>query len=141
MALNDQGYRDFPFVGTPYVFSQLTGSYQTVPDFLDTQHPIETKEDADAYLVAPVRPWPSMLDQEVEHRHDVALGVIPPDFVIDKTLIQMRPCATPSRTSPTSCSPWRAAPRRKESPATGSTRQAAIYDRARSSPRSTARSP
>lgn len=90
MALNDQGYRDFPFVGTPYVLSQLTGSYQMVPDFLDTQHSIQTNEDGDAYL-SRLSALAKILDQEVEQaRHDVALGVMPPDFVIDKTLIQMR---------------------------------------------------
>lgn len=45
----------FDFGGTsygpsPYVVSQLSGAYQSVPDFLDTKHRIETKGDADAYL-------------------------------------------------------------------------------------------
>src|SRR5581483_3899687 len=45
----------FPYGGSgygasPYVVSQLTGVYQTVPDFLDTKHRIETAADADAYL-------------------------------------------------------------------------------------------
>ena len=30
----------------PYVVSQLTGAYQSVPTFLDRQHQIENKEDA-----------------------------------------------------------------------------------------------
>jgi uncharacterized protein (DUF885 family) len=34
--------------GQPYVLSQLTGAYQDIPDFLGTQHTIETKADADA---------------------------------------------------------------------------------------------
>jgi len=34
----------------PYVVSQLTGAYQSVPTFLDRQHQIENKEDAEAYL-------------------------------------------------------------------------------------------
>nr|MDP8993702.1 twin-arginine translocation signal domain-containing protein [Pseudomonadota bacterium] len=33
----------------PYVITQLTGSYQDVPDFLDSQHKIETVDDAEAY--------------------------------------------------------------------------------------------
>ena len=45
----------FDFGGTsygpsPYAVSQLTGAYQSVPDFLDTKHKIETAADADAYL-------------------------------------------------------------------------------------------
>src|SRR5262249_30080393 len=35
---------------SPYSVSQLTGAYQSVPDFLDTKHRIETAADADAYL-------------------------------------------------------------------------------------------
>ena len=38
------------FSASPYVISQQTGAYQSVPDFLDTKHRIETAADADAYL-------------------------------------------------------------------------------------------
>ena len=36
--------------GEPYILSQLTGNYCNTPAVLDTQHSIETKADADAYL-------------------------------------------------------------------------------------------
>ena len=36
--------------GDPYVLNQLEGSYHDLPSFLDTQHTIETKADADAYI-------------------------------------------------------------------------------------------
>ncbi|HEY0053383.1 MAG TPA: DUF885 family protein, partial [Caulobacteraceae bacterium] len=76
--------------GAPYVLSQLTGAYQSVPDFLDNQHAIETAADADAYL-ARLDTFGAALDQETERaRHDAGLGVVPPDFVIDKALVQMR---------------------------------------------------
>src|SRR5690606_38988160 len=76
--------------GEPYVLSQLTGAYQDVPDFLDSQHTIETKADADAYL-ARLEAFASVMDQELERaRHDAGLGVIPPDFVVERTLTQMR---------------------------------------------------
>ncbi len=76
--------------GSPYILSQLTGSYQSVPDFLDTQHSIETRADAEAYL-ARVAAFAKAMDQETEQvRHDAGLGVIPPDFVIDTTLKQMK---------------------------------------------------
>ncbi len=32
----------------PYVVSQLTGAYQSVPTFLDRQHQIHDKDDAEA---------------------------------------------------------------------------------------------
>ena len=75
---------------SPYVLSQLTGAYQSVPTFLDTQHKIETREDAEAYLDR-MDAFARVLDQETERaRHDVGLGVIPPDFILDSTLEQMQ---------------------------------------------------
>jgi uncharacterized protein (DUF885 family) len=73
----------------PYVVSQLTGAYQSVPTFLDRQHQIENKEDAEAYL-ARLRAFAVVLDQETERvRHDAALKVAPPDFLIERALEQM----------------------------------------------------
>lgn len=74
----------------PYVVSQLTGHYQSVPTFLDRQHRIKDKEDAEAYL-ARLRAFAVVLDQETERvRHDAGLKVIPPDFIVDRTLEQMK---------------------------------------------------
>src|SRR5439155_950474 len=74
----------------PYVVSQLTGSYQSVPTFLDRQHRIDNKEDAEAYL-ARLRAFATVLDEETERvRHDAGLKVVPPDFLIDRTRDQMR---------------------------------------------------
>ena len=76
-------------VGSPYVISQLTGSYQQAPDFLDSQHRIEVKDDADAYL-ARLSEFATVLDQEREvAEHDAASGITPPDFAIAKALEQM----------------------------------------------------
>jgi uncharacterized protein (DUF885 family) len=76
-------------VGSPYVLSQLTGSYQQAPDFLDSQHGIEVKDDADAYL-ARLSGFATVLEEEREvAEHDVAMGVTPPDFVLAKALEQM----------------------------------------------------
>lgn len=76
--------------GAPYVISQLTGAYQQLPDFLDSQHVIETRADADAYM-ARMEAFGRVLDQEVEvGRRDAGLGVIPADFTIDKALIQFK---------------------------------------------------
>jgi uncharacterized protein (DUF885 family) len=76
-------------VGGPYILSQLTGSYQQTPDFLDSQHPIEAKNDADAYL-ARLSEFATVLDQErLVMEHDIAMGVVPPDFVLARALDQM----------------------------------------------------
>ena len=75
--------------GQPYVLSQLTGAYQDIPDFLGTQHTIETKADADAYL-SRLEAFAGVMDEETERaRRDVGLGVIPPDFVLERALAQM----------------------------------------------------
>ena len=94
LDIADEANRKFQYGGTgagsPYVLSQLTGAYQDVPDFLDTQHGIETSADADAYL-SRVEAFGRLLDGELEvAQHDVALGVVPPDFIIDKALTQLR---------------------------------------------------
>jgi uncharacterized protein (DUF885 family) len=74
----------------PYVLSQLTGSYQSVPDFLDSQHKVETRADAEAYI-SRLEAFARNVDLEVEHaRADAGRGVVPPDFVIDKTITQTR---------------------------------------------------
>jgi uncharacterized protein (DUF885 family) len=81
--------------GHPYVLSQLHGSYRDLPSFLDNQHTIETKADADAYI-ARLAGFATLLDQEVEvARHDLAMGVTPPDFALAKTLIQMQALRAP----------------------------------------------
>jgi uncharacterized protein (DUF885 family) len=93
LAVEAEADRAFDYGGTgsgaPYILSQLTGAYQSVPDFLDSQHTIEAKADAEAYL-ARLEAFGAVMDQEIEQvRHDAGLGVVPPDFVIDKALVQM----------------------------------------------------
>lgn len=105
LDVQDEGNRKFKYAGggsgAPYVLSQLTGSYQSMPDFLDTQHAIETKADADAYL-SRMEGFARLMDQETAiAAQDMADGVIPPDFIIDKTLIQMKAFAgTPTVEAP-----------------------------------------
>jgi uncharacterized protein (DUF885 family) len=96
--------RGFPYgqqgAGAPYVLSQLTGAYQSVPSFLATQHAIATPADCDAYL-ARLEAFATVMDQETERaRHDIGLGVVPPDFVIDRTLAQMKGLQVAPETSP-----------------------------------------
>jgi uncharacterized protein (DUF885 family) len=74
----------------PYVLSQLTGSYQSVPDFLDSQHVIETRADAQAY-VARLEEFARAVNQEVDRaRADAGRGVVPPVYILDKALTQTR---------------------------------------------------
>jgi uncharacterized protein (DUF885 family) len=74
----------------PYILSQLTGSYQALPDFLDTQHRIETGADAAAYLDR-LDAFHRAVDAEVEAaRADAGRGVMPPGYIIDKARAQTR---------------------------------------------------
>lgn len=84
----------------PYVVSQLGGAYYSVPDFLDTQHPIRTSEDADHYL-SRLEGLARVLDQETERvAHDASIGVTPPDFVLDKAIGNLQAMrATPAAES------------------------------------------
>jgi uncharacterized protein (DUF885 family) len=71
---------------SPYVISQGAGAYLDLPSFFDTQHAIASFEDADAYL-SRLEQVPAALDAEVERmRADAAAGVIPPDFIVARSL-------------------------------------------------------
>jgi uncharacterized protein (DUF885 family) len=73
----------------PYVVNQQSGDFNTVPEFLASQHTIVEKADADAYL-ARLEQFGHALDQETDRvRHDAGIGVLPPDFLMDTSLGQM----------------------------------------------------
>jgi uncharacterized protein (DUF885 family) len=74
---------------SPYVVTQLTGAYYSVPDFMDNQHRIEDRDGADAFLSRLAQFGPA-LDHETERmRADAAAGVIPPDFILDLAIGQV----------------------------------------------------
>jgi uncharacterized protein (DUF885 family) len=73
---------------TPYVVSQQGGAYSSAPEFLDSQHKIETKADAEAYL-ARVHAIGRYMGQETDRiRRDAGLGVIAPDFILSNAIGQ-----------------------------------------------------
>ncbi len=64
-----------------YPVTQQDGSITSIPEFLDTQHQIADKADADAYL-ARVAALTHALDQEsAEIAAQAARGVMPPSFI------------------------------------------------------------
>ncbi len=76
--------------GVPYIVTQQDGSYQFIPDFLDSVHRVENKADAEAYL-SRLSAFGPRLDAETQQmKADVARGVLPPDFLLDTALKQLR---------------------------------------------------
>jgi len=75
---------------TPYVVIQNVGAYLDVPRFLDSDHPIDARSDAEAYLER-LRQYPRQLDGELERiRMARANGLVPPAFLLDKALAQLK---------------------------------------------------
>lgn len=88
--LGRYGYVDGNLRPSPYVVSQMNGAYYWLPDFIGSRHPIETKSDVEAWLQRLAALGP-VLDQESDRiRHDAGIGVIPPDFVIARTITQIK---------------------------------------------------
>ena len=74
----------------PYAISQLTGPYRNIPDFIDSQHVIETKDDADAYI-SRLHEFARVLDESTAfQKEDVRYGAFAPDFCLDLTLAQLK---------------------------------------------------
>jgi uncharacterized protein (DUF885 family) len=98
LQTTEDGNRRFayPSGGSPYVLAQICGAWQEVPDFLDSQHTIETREDAEAY-VSRLEAFATTMDAEIERvRHDVGLGVVPPDFALAGALSGMKVLRAPA---------------------------------------------
>lgn len=74
----------------PYVVSQTEGAYQVLPDFLDTQHVIADRADAQAYLDRLAAFGPAMDQQTEKMRLDAAAGAAPPGFLLDRTISQLK---------------------------------------------------
>ncbi|MBV8683508.1 MAG: DUF885 family protein, partial [Caulobacteraceae bacterium] len=74
----------------PYVVSQTEGAYQGLPDFLDTQHVIADRADAEAYLDRLAAFGPAMDQQTEKMKLDAAAGAAPPDFLLDRTISQLQ---------------------------------------------------
>jgi uncharacterized protein (DUF885 family) len=74
----------------PYVVAQNTGAFVETPDFLDSQHGVTNAADVEAYLHR-LELYAAQLDGETARlRHDGAMGVVAPDFLLDKTLKQQK---------------------------------------------------
>jgi len=74
---------------TPYVVIQNVGAYIDTPQFLDTDHEIADRADAEAYLDR-LAQYPRQLDGELGRiRAARDKGLAPPTFLIDKAIDQI----------------------------------------------------
>ncbi len=74
---------------TPYAVVQNVGSWLDVPQMLDGDQPLRDAADAEAYL-ARLAAMPAQLDGEtVRIRQAREQGVVPPAFLLDKTITGM----------------------------------------------------
>lgn len=88
--LQRYGTVDIDLRPSPYPVSQMNGAYYWLPEFLGSGHPLQSSDDRDAYF-ARLQALGGVLDQETQRiRHDAGLGVIPPSFVLAKTIAQIR---------------------------------------------------
>ena len=82
--------QNWSYRNAPYVVAQNAGAFIEIPDLLDSNHKVETAADAEAYLARP-EAYAAALDGETGRlAHDSAIGVVAPDFLLDKSLRQQR---------------------------------------------------
>lgn len=86
----DNAAAGFFGLASPYPVSQQDGAVSAIPEFLNAQHQINTKADAEAYL-ARATSFAKMIDAETALiQRDAGNGIMPPSFVAAKVLGQLR---------------------------------------------------
>ena len=81
---------NWSYRNSPYAVAQNTGAFVEIPSFLDSSHTIKTAEDAQSYLDR-MSAYAEQLDGETERTRKAGeKNVILPDFLMEKTLGQLR---------------------------------------------------
>ncbi|MET0547157.1 MAG: DUF885 family protein [Caulobacterales bacterium] len=82
------GYGQFSPSGwfAPYVINPIDSAFVTLPDFLDSQHAVKSAVDAEDYLSRLAAVAVAIDQERARFEADVTAGVIPPDFLIDRSL-------------------------------------------------------
>ena len=79
----------------PYLITQQDGAYFSVPDFLNSTHPVKTTSDAEAYL-SRLAEFSTLLDNETaEQRRQAARGYLAPVWSLDLALGQIAKLRAP----------------------------------------------
>jgi len=89
-AYGDNGFGPLGGGAIPYPVTQQNGGYNQIPEFLDSQHQIETRADADAYLARLDAFGPALAQESDRITADAARNVVPPSFILATTLKQLR---------------------------------------------------
>ena len=81
---------------SPYIVTQLSGPQLFLPRLLQTQQPVGSKEDVEAYL-SRLSEFGRVFDEVIEMvGSDAALGVTPPYFAIDGAVTGMKSFISPA---------------------------------------------
>jgi uncharacterized protein (DUF885 family) len=84
---------------SPYVVIQNVGAYLDLPRFMDPEHPVRDRNDAEAYL-ARLEKIPHVLDGELGRIRDArGKGLVPPGFLLDKAISAMESSIADARKS------------------------------------------
>ncbi|MGX7925513.1 DUF885 domain-containing protein [Tsuneonella sp. HG094] len=74
---------------SPYAVIQNVGAYLDLPRFMDADHPVRDRNDAEAYL-SRLKQIPRVLDGELGRIRDArGKGLVPPGFLLDKAITAM----------------------------------------------------
>jgi uncharacterized protein (DUF885 family) len=74
---------------SPYAVIQNVGAYLDLPRFMDADHPVRDRNDAEAYL-SRLEQIPRVLDGELGRIRDArGKGLVPPGFLLDKAITAM----------------------------------------------------
>ena len=87
-TLNDT-INDAEFAVNRFVFDQFNGLHLGLVQFLTTSHPIRNRRDVENYLARLARVGPCLDEGIAEAKSAAAAGVIPPKFILERTLGQL----------------------------------------------------
>ena len=74
---------------SPYVVIQNVGAWIDVPRLLEVDQPVKTRADAQAWLDRLAAMAPQLDGETARIAAARGLGLVPPDFLLDKTIAQM----------------------------------------------------
>lgn len=79
---------------SPYAVIQNVGAWIDVPRLLEADQPLRTRADAEAWLARLADMAPQLDGETTRIAAARGLGLVPPDFLLDKTLAQMAQAQT-----------------------------------------------